>query len=179
VAKTTASVSFVALGWLRWSPGDTFGAWLVVGLVLSLAGDLLLLRRRTFPAGLGAFLAAHLAFIVAFHSALPAGEWPLFLAAPVLAASVLAAAWLWPHLGAMRPAVLAYIAVITVMVWGGAAVTTAGAKPPLLLAGAALFFASDLAVARNRFVRESFANRAWGLPAYYAAQLALALTIAT
>jgi len=31
-------------------------------------------------------------------------------------------------------------------------------------------------VARDRFVRHQFSNRAWGLPLYYAAQLLLATT---
>ncbi|MEN8163997.1 MAG: lysoplasmalogenase family protein [Acidobacteriota bacterium] len=43
--------------------------------------------------------------------------------------------------------------------------------------GATLFFLSDLAVARHRFVKEAFLNRAIGLPAYYAGQMLLALTI--
>ena len=47
----------------------------------------------------------------------------------------------------------------------------------LLLAGAALFFVSDLAVARDKFVGASFLNRAWGLPAYYAGQLLIAWSL--
>jgi hypothetical protein len=31
-------------------------------------------------------------------------------------------------------------------------------------------------VARDRFVRHEFLNRAWGLPLYYAAQLLIATT---
>jgi hypothetical protein len=42
--------------------------------------------------------------------------------------------------------------------------------------GALAFYASDLAVARQRFVAESFANKLWGLPLYYGAQLLLAST---
>jgi uncharacterized membrane protein YhhN len=44
--------------------------------------------------------------------------------------------------------------------------------------GACAFFASDLAVARERFVVHSVANKLWGLPAYYAGQLLLAWSIA-
>jgi uncharacterized membrane protein YhhN len=43
--------------------------------------------------------------------------------------------------------------------------------------GAALFFASDLLVARDRFVRPGLANRLVGLPLYYAAQVLLALAV--
>ena len=44
-------------------------------------------------------------------------------------------------------------------------------------AGAILFYLSDLAVARHRFIHKSFINRALGLPTYYLGQLLLALTI--
>ena len=43
--------------------------------------------------------------------------------------------------------------------------------------GAVGFAASDLSVARDRFVRAQFVNAAWGLPAYYLSQLALAFSI--
>jgi hypothetical protein len=46
-----------------------------------------------------------------------------------------------------------------------------------VLVGALLFFVSDLAVARDRFVSPGFANAAWGLPLYYAATLVLAATV--
>jgi uncharacterized membrane protein YhhN len=67
------------------------------------------------------------------------------------------------------------------MVVGAIAAYRAGALPDpqrtRLLAGAALFFVSDLAVARDRFVAHGFANRLWGLPAYYAGQLLIAWSI--
>jgi uncharacterized membrane protein YhhN len=44
-------------------------------------------------------------------------------------------------------------------------------------AGALLFAASDLAVARDRFVRPALRNKLWGLPAYFAAQLLLAASL--
>jgi uncharacterized membrane protein YhhN len=63
------------------------------------------------------------------------------------------------------------------MVIGAFAATRAEVAPVKLAVGAALFFASDLAVARNRFVAKAFVNRAWGLPAYYAGQLLIAWSI--
>ncbi|NNF09333.1 MAG: lysoplasmalogenase, partial [Acidimicrobiia bacterium] len=41
-------------------------------------------------------------------------------------------------------------------------------------AGASLFIASDIAVARNTFVAPGYANKLWGLPLYYGGQLLLA-----
>jgi len=43
--------------------------------------------------------------------------------------------------------------------------------------GALAFAVSDVAVARNRFVAPGPMNKAWGLPLYYAAQLAFALSL--
>ena len=45
--------------------------------------------------------------------------------------------------------------------------------------GALAFAASDLSVARDRFVASSLVNKAWGLPVYYVAQLLLAWSVAT
>jgi hypothetical protein len=46
-----------------------------------------------------------------------------------------------------------------------------------VLIGAVAFYVSDLAVARQRFVRQQVLNRLWGLPLYYGAQLLLASSI--
>jgi hypothetical protein len=43
--------------------------------------------------------------------------------------------------------------------------------------GATLFFASDLAVARERFLARDFTNKLYGLPAYYLGQLLIAYAI--
>jgi uncharacterized membrane protein YhhN len=177
ISKAAASAAFVILGVVRWSPGDAIGAWLVGGLVLCAIGDLCLLSDRAFDLGLVSFLLGHLAYVAGFHAALPIADWPLAILAPLALAGGGALAWLWPHLGRRRIPVVAYIIAITAMVWGGISVSWAGALPWTAAAGAILFYLSDLAVARHRFVHPSFINRALGLPAYYAGQLLLALTI--
>jgi hypothetical protein len=48
-----------------------------------------------------------------------------------------------------------------------------------VLLGALLFTASDLSVARDRFVRQGYINRLWGWPTYFVAQMVLAWTVAT
>jgi hypothetical protein len=53
---------------------------------------------------------------------------------------------------------------------------TAAGGPAIVALGALAFAASDVSVARDRFVQHDFFNRAWGLPLYYAAQLMLALS---
>jgi hypothetical protein len=60
------------------------------------------------------------------------------------------------------------------------AIGAAAAGAPLAAAvGAVLFAASDVSVARDRFVGAGFSNRLWGLPLYVGAQLLLAASVAT
>ena len=51
-----------------------------------------------------------------------------------------------------------------------------GPRRSLLGGGATAFYLSDLAVARERFVTRSFADKLWGLPLYYVAQVLIALS---
>ena len=178
MSKTAASAAFVILGAARWSAGDAIDSWLIAALVLCAAGDFCLLFERTFDVGLISFLLGHLAYVAGFALALPLGNWPLLILIPMVAAGSIALRWMWPHLGRRRLSVTAYVVAISIMVWGGASVFINGALPWTAAAGAVLFYLSDLAVARQRFVREDFINRALGLPIYYLGQLLLALTIA-
>ncbi len=174
-AKVVASVAFVLLGLSRAHLANPYDVWVVLALGLCLAGDVLLALPRGLAAGLGCFLVGHLAYAAAFATLVPLAAWRWPVAAAMAVPSAAAAVWLWPHLGRMRVPVLAYIAVITAMVWG--ALSVAGHAPWMAWAGALLFYLSDLAVARDRFVVRRFASRAWGLPAYYLAQVLLALTL--
>jgi uncharacterized membrane protein YhhN len=167
----------VALGWVRWSPGDLTGGWLFAGLAVCALGDVLLLSRRAFDAGLVAFLLGHVLFIGGFRHEVPLAAWSSAALIPVALATAGAVLWLWPHLGRRRPAVTAYIVVISTMVWGGISAWWSHALPWTAAAGVSLFWVSDLAVARHRFVLPSFANRAVGLPLYYAGQCLIAFTI--
>ncbi len=176
-AKATASACFVVLGGLRLTAGDPVDTWLLIGLAACAGGDMLLAIDRTFDAGLAAFLAGHLCYLAAFVIAAPMIGWPLLPIAPLAAAALGVGAWLWPRLGRRRIPVALYIVAITAMVWGAMSSSLAHALPWRVAAGALLFYLSDLAVARHRFVKAEFANRALGLPAYYAGQLLIALSI--
>lgn len=156
VAKPIASAAFIVVG-LHAPP------WILAGLVLGALGDIALLFERGFLPGLVAFLLGHLAYVVAFPPTAP-----LWIAPPAVA-GLLALAWLWPHLGTLRIPVIAYVAAIVAMVAGALATSN-----HLLWAGALAFFASDLSVARDRFVERAWVNRLWGLPAYYGGQLLIA-----
>jgi uncharacterized membrane protein YhhN len=112
-------------------------------------------------------------FLIAGVSA----SWALVAGGVALAAAWVVVRWLLPHVEKdMRGPVLAYIGVISVML--SLAIGTLGAdRTALIAAGAALFYISDLFVARDRFVTPSFLNTLIGLPLYYLAQVLLALSV--
>jgi uncharacterized membrane protein YhhN len=189
IAKPIASFAFVAVavaaltcdphyaGWREYQ------LWMVVGLVLGVAGDIALLGKSSgaFLAGLASFLLGHIAYIVGFAQLAGPGTWLDVRALIPLVAGGIALRLLWPRLGDMRVPVIAYVIAIVTMMAAAIAAGRASSVPHdnrvLLVAGAALFFVSDLAVARDKFVGASFINRAWGLPAYYAGQLLIAWSL--
>jgi uncharacterized membrane protein YhhN len=164
------AAGFVAVGALR-STGDPYSRWILLGLLLSAAGDAFLLSeaRRAFLAGLTAFLLAHLAYAAAFapvsHPASP-------VLAGIALATAAALAGLWPSLGAMRVPVMAYATAIGLMLW-----LASGVGRSIVPAGALLFWVSDLLVAKRRFGPASPLDRALGWPLYFAGQYLLAFSI--
>jgi uncharacterized membrane protein YhhN len=177
--KLAASSAFVVFAISLGATSTLYGTLVLVALLLSWAGDALLLSssERVFFAGLAAFLLAHVAYTVAFWTSGP----PALVVLPALAcfgaAGLVTLRWLWPHLSAGdRPPVVAYIVVIVVMC-AAAAGSSRAVVSLVPVAGAACFMASDVAVARDQFVARSVANRLWGLPLYYLAQLLLAWTV--
>jgi uncharacterized membrane protein YhhN len=177
--KLGASSALVAFAVSLGAAATTYGRLVLVALLLSWVGDALLLSgaERVFFGGLVAFLLAHVAYTVAFWTTGPLAlvSVPALLCFGVF--GVVTLRWLWPHLSAGdRPPVVAYILVIVVMCAAATGSSRAvGSLVPVV--GAACFMASDVAVARDRFVVRSVANRLWGLPLYYFAQLLLAWTV--
>jgi uncharacterized membrane protein YhhN len=179
LAKPVASAAFVAVALVSGALESSYGLSLLAGLLLCLVGDILLIpatRPAVFRAGVFAFLAGHVAYAAAFLTRPLSLAW-LFIAAAALAVALWRVwCWLQPTLpAAMRMPVQAYFAVIAVMATLACGVKGAGG-PASVAIGALAFTASDVSVARDRFVRPQFLNRAWGLPLYYAAQVLLALS---
>ena len=179
LTKPVASLAFLWVALAAGALESTYGRWVLLGLALCLAGDLLLIpqeRKAAFRAGVFAFLAGHVAFSVAFLG-LPIDPPGLAVAAVVLTLALAAVLrWLSPSVTAdMVLPVRAYMLVIGIMSALACGVAAAGG-PWAIAAGALAFTASDVSVARDRFVRHEFLNRAWGLPLYYAAQLLIATT---
>lgn len=188
LSKLSASLGFVLLpiaGHAFANHPDDYGypTVMMAGLILGAIGDAALLAHGStgFLIGLGSFLLGHIAYVVGFtrclHGASVSTSTMALWAIP-LAAGAIALRWLWRHLGNMRIPVIAYVTVITAMMLAAIAVFHDSARAPtfryLVGAGATLFFISDLAVARDKFIAPGWRNKVWGLPAYYAGQLLLA-----
>ncbi len=184
LAKPIAASAFVWLAWTLGAADTVYGRRILVALLCCWLGDVLLIPRRGlwFRLGILAFLVGHLAFAVAFLS------WPVaypYLLAGCVVMGLFAwrvGIWLIPHLQtpqhrAYLVPVRLYTGVISAMVAVAIAVVGAGA-PPWVLVGAVLFAASDLSVAKRRFVEAKFLDAAWGLPLYFGAQLILASSVA-
>jgi uncharacterized membrane protein YhhN len=188
-AKPLASLAFVLVGVFALTDNasiEEFEIATVIGLVLGALGDVALLSEHGFLAGLGSFLLGHLAYVVAVGTYLPPRTW-LAAAGPYAAlpagVGLAALAYLWPKLGKLRVPVIFYVLVIITMVIAAIALVRTDIldmhrdRRELFAVGAVLFFISDLAVARDKFVAKGFANRVWGLPVYYGAQILIAWSL--
>ncbi len=181
IAKPLAAACFLWAA-LAWGALDTgYGRTVLVALLLCAAGDVLLIPRERpalFQLGILAFLLGHVGFALAFAWAGVAPTALAMAAMPLAAFALGTLRWLGPHVpDDFRGPVRAYVVVISAMVVCALA-WTVGGGPVTAAVGAVGFAASDLSVARDRFVAPGFANGAWGLPLYFGSQLVLASTIA-
>lgn len=168
------------------------GPWLLVaGLALSALGDFFLAHHddRSFLAGLGAFLAAHLVFVALFvlHDPAPQSALPVTLLPRPVALLLIAAtaAWALFLAGKLMPAlekpmrvpVAVYVAAIVAMAAAGFLF-----QAPGVVAGALLFVASDSVLAVERFLMaendpRQKAAHVFVWTTYYAAQVAFLVAL--
>ncbi len=131
----------------------TIRTWMVIGLVLSLAGDVfLMLPEKWFVAGLGSFLLGHIAYVVGLQLAPRSWMWTAIGLAVVVIAIATVGRRIVLGVGSgdqrdMVPPVIAYLVVISTMV-----VSAFGTAAPWAIVGATLFYASDATLAWNRFL---------------------------
>ena len=184
IFKTPLSLLFVLAWSLQPAQSAVFSSLVLCALLFCLVGDVLLAlgSSKAFLAGLVSFLLGHVMYVAAFFKAAQVGSAMAVGMMVLVAISVFVWRWLQPHLGDMETPVLAYIVIISTMVCGAVGVAANGTIPKTaqlgILAGAVLFYCSDLFVARQRFVTDSDANRQVGLPLYYAGQFLLAFSSA-
>ena len=180
LAKLLASLGFLGVALSAGAWASPYGRVVLLALVLCWWGDVLLLPRGGpwFLWGLVSFLLGHLAFGAAFLVVGVALPWVVLALVVEGVLGVVVLCWLWPHVPRrMRPPVAGYVVIISLML--ALAVGMGGDGGSWIVPLAALsFYLSDIAVARQRFVTEAFANRAVGLPLYYGAQVVLALSVA-
>jgi uncharacterized membrane protein YhhN len=132
---------------------DGVRAWMVAGLVLSLAGDVFLLGtgKKWFLGGLVSFLLGHVVYVVAMQSQFESA--PLLLAGIAVVVACIATVGRTivtkvRELGAeMVGPVAGYLVVISCMV-----VAAFGTGAPWAIVGAVLFYTSDATLAWNRFI---------------------------
>jgi uncharacterized membrane protein YhhN len=180
LSKAVASLGFVATAL---SAGATAAVWSRVALgalVLAAIGDVALAvpGSRGFLVGLGSFAGAHSVFAAAF--AIHGTGGAILGGTAAVATAFSGGAWLWlrhrlPR--RMRVPVGVYAAIVASMLATGAAAGISH-RAWLLALGVVLVAGSDIAVGRERFGRASFANKLVGLPAYYAGQTLIALSLA-
>ena len=175
---TTTILLALALG-AHGPAGVRYQLAIAAGLALSLAGDVfLMLPDDRFVAGLASFLAAHVAYLVAFTTGVTLGTAPLLLA-PFAVVGTAVLGFLWPSLGRLRAPVGVYVIVIIAMA-GQASVRawTLHTTSSLLAAtGAALFVVSDTILAVNRFRAPFRRAQALIMGTYVTAQWLIALSV--
>jgi len=163
---------------------DTVRVLFVLALVLSLVGDVALMlpaRDKLFPVGLGAFLAAHLAYIwgLVLLAGVDGGLSGTWLVVGLVLALVGAATVGRRVLRAVRAErgelvgpVAVYLGVILVMM-----VLAWGTHRFLAALGATLFVVSDAVLADNEFVRPRNGSHLVVMVTYHLAQAFLLLSI--
>lgn len=154
----------------------TPSTWLLlVGLGLSLQGDIWLLLDSGFIAGLASFWLAHACYVLLFRRDQPwiRHTWLLAALAAGCVTGLLVLS-LWnsglPH--SMRLPVLAYAAVIVYMASHALAraATLRTHAAYCVAAGAVIFMLSDAILAVNKFTQPVPAAQLWILGTYYLAQ---------
>ena len=178
-------VPVAALALIAYLTGPQQGLALLLpaALALSAVGDGFLAGdpKRWLPLGLASFLLAHLIYVALFWSvgatsALSEPIRPILIGAAAIS-GVGMLTWLWPHLGAMRGAVSAYVAAIVAML--ATSLLLPWTAWPVMV-GAAAFMASDAILSADLFRGARLAGSErlsgyaiWGL--YYGGQAAIAL----
>ncbi len=159
--------------------------WFGFGILLSLAGDVLLMISldRLFLPGLVAFLLAHVCYITGFRAEVMAvSVWSLILLAFI---AVNVSRLLRRIVGEMRARgenqlvfpVILYGTVISIMLYAAMSTLSNQSWTPLgailVSTGALLFVASDVILAWMKFVAPLKNGRVWNIALYHLGQIGL------
>ena len=157
---------------------SVYGLAIIAGIVFSLVGDIaLMLPKKQIVIGMGAFLVAHVAYIISFSSGtvVITSVWlliPFLLYVIVMGWAVL------PHAGKLKFPVGIYEVAIMVMAWRALErmVQTGNTDAALAFAGAILFVISDSLWACNFIIKRCKGAQVLILGTYYLAQWLIVLS---
>lgn len=182
--KTIASLSFVLIAFAgRLNAAQPYYALIMIGLCLSVAGDILLVFPGPAPlvAGGAAFFIAHIGYIAAFFVYAPL-EWYdalLFAAFAGIGAAVFAGK---KNEVTRKPRVVIYAIALCAMAAKAVSMLFVRAIEPMYGAfaalGGVLFAFSDLTLAYSHFYPDQKPAVILSTLSYYGAQALLALSIA-
>lgn len=185
IFKPLTTLLVIGYAFKRGSDQPLLRRWVLLGLVLSLIGDVALMwPKQGFLPGLVSFLLAHLCYLWAFtrERRLAAWPWP-FVAYALLAALILGQ--LWPGVPpGLRVPVLAYVVCLAAMAAQTAVLgwlsrgTPQGRRAAVLALGGFLFLCSDALLASNKFGGPLPLASLWILATYWAAQWCIASWLA-
>ena len=177
ICKPLTMVAMVGVALALDPSSDTARSLLVIGLLLSLAGDVfLMLPSDRFVPGLASFLLAHLAYVVAL-AALGVGFGGILTGAVVaaIAAVVIGRRIVQGAASAdtaLRVPVIAYMGAISTMV-----MFAFGTGAAIAVVGALLFFISDAVLGWTRFVHQFAHSRVVVIVTYHLGQIGLVLAL--
>jgi uncharacterized membrane protein YhhN len=160
-----------------------FGLGIIIGLGLSLGGDVLLIyesKEKTFIIGLVLFLLAQVSYAFVFFKTASFTAWDIVTAAALALMSV----WFYRKakagLGDMKFPVIVYMIIICFMVNRACALVIASqltqVQSILIAAGAVLFLVSDIVLAYNKFVKK-VSWKPQSLALYFLGQYCIALSL--
>jgi uncharacterized membrane protein YhhN len=172
----SASCAFVLTGLAGGAHRHDYGRCMILGLTLCALGDLV--GVYSFFLGALCFLLAHLAFITAF---LRINAWKninVKITWVIILTGTLVNMWLLPNVPYIEwGLVIPYILILSAMV-----ILASGVVPlrvtQFSTLGAAIFYVSDIFVARWHYVSPSQINAFFCYPLYYTACVLLAFSIA-
>lgn len=176
-AKPAVLILLVAAAVAADPASDAVRAWIVIGLIGGLAGDVLLYLDRFIP-GAAAFMLGHVAYIVALAMVPMRGPDALLGLVIILAVGVGPGRCI--VMGAWRRArLLGAIVGLYLAVIGAMAVLALGSANPWMATGALLFVASDTLLGWGRFVGSAPGGRVAVHVTYHLAQACVVLALPT
>jgi len=185
IFKPLSTILVISIALLSFA-GETaltrYSLFIIVGLVFSFGGDMALMYRHKnsmFRLGLGSFLLAHVVYTVAFSLYAGFSRHDVTAGLVMAVAAVLMFLYLKSGLEGMMAPVALYILIISLMVVKAYTLFYAPAfgktQAAVVMAGALLFYVSDVILAVARFKIPFRYNRI-SLAFYYSGQFLIAMS---